>query len=920
MKKNKVLKIILGLAICFYFFMLIFTSWISDDAYITFRTVDNFLNGFGLRWNVIERVQSYTHPLWMFCILGITFFIKNIYLGTTILSFIFSLLTIYLIVLKVSHSKLNGIVTVFALGFSKAFIDYSTSGLENPLSYFLITLFFICFLKYNKLEIKQICKLSFIASLIMLNRLDLSLILFPSFLYFLFLLQKNKKLFKGMLFILAGFTPLIIWELFSVIYYGFPFPNTAYAKLGVFIPLKDLVKQGFFYFRNSILWDPLTLFVIFSGIIVTFTMKNKKKQLIAIGILLYLFYVLKIGGDFMTGRFFAVPFLCSLLIISGENFSKKTVYIFSFFVFVFGFYQIFHTFNVNAKNFHKFDHGIADERLYYFEGSGLIPCSKRGFSPVHKRITAGKKVKELGLKVVTKGAVGMFGYYAGADIYVVDKYGLCDPLLARIPKMEYYWRIGHLVHLPPAGYYNTLETGKNCIFDSNLNLYYEKLSKVVRGQIFSTNRFKTIVQFNFNKFNSLVENYSKNKTVVPLNFTNKITASYENWDGQEVIHFTTLGLAIDFGKVLFPKKIKLVIDKFNNYTMYFIKNEKIILKTTVPTGGFITKDMAHIEFSVPKQIVEGFDSILIKPSTALGANSLGYFVALDKFGNSLPGTLNKKVIEIIPSITHKMRQAVLKVTGNKDFVFLNSGKVSIISKEKEKQLKNNCLFLKKANENNVKFVVMKKSKLYYFQWETLLKSISKGNCILKEDNLGFTVFEIVHNSFANTITTDTQANNIFNWTVQSEGKVIVYPNKKKKGRSVLFYSKEGMVTGVTKQKSSFITFFGNKKTWNENAGYIHVSKGAISIVIIGESLTAPFNVFPFVVFYDKQGRRIKTELAVNIKFSTYGEYKLYFKKNKNGFAVPYLSVPDNAYSMGLGFNFYKDKGFLNVKQVDIFQN
>jgi arabinofuranosyltransferase len=39
------------------------TAWVGDDAYITFRTVDNLVHGYGARWNVDERVQAYTHPL-----------------------------------------------------------------------------------------------------------------------------------------------------------------------------------------------------------------------------------------------------------------------------------------------------------------------------------------------------------------------------------------------------------------------------------------------------------------------------------------------------------------------------------------------------------------------------------------------------------------------------------------------------------------------------------------------------------------------------------------------------------------------------------------------------------------------------------------------------------------------------------------
>jgi len=41
------------------------TAWMSDDAYITLRTIDNWKAGYGLRWNVDERVAAFTHPLWL---------------------------------------------------------------------------------------------------------------------------------------------------------------------------------------------------------------------------------------------------------------------------------------------------------------------------------------------------------------------------------------------------------------------------------------------------------------------------------------------------------------------------------------------------------------------------------------------------------------------------------------------------------------------------------------------------------------------------------------------------------------------------------------------------------------------------------------------------------------------------------------
>ncbi|MDB4977741.1 MAG: hypothetical protein JWN48_6082, partial [Myxococcaceae bacterium] len=52
-------------ALVVLFGLVLRSAWVTEDAYITLRTVDNWVHGFGLRWNTDERVQGYTHPLWM---------------------------------------------------------------------------------------------------------------------------------------------------------------------------------------------------------------------------------------------------------------------------------------------------------------------------------------------------------------------------------------------------------------------------------------------------------------------------------------------------------------------------------------------------------------------------------------------------------------------------------------------------------------------------------------------------------------------------------------------------------------------------------------------------------------------------------------------------------------------------------------
>lgn len=154
MKKNNLSLIFL----CLFFtiFIILRRAWVCDDAYITLRTIDNFVNGYGLTWNVAERVQTYTHPLWMF-LLSIFYFITREPFYTTILiSLITTGLAIYFLFKKIAVKQLVIISSSLILGLSRAFVDYSTSGLENPLSHLIIIIFYIYFLREMNLQ-RKIC-------------------------------------------------------------------------------------------------------------------------------------------------------------------------------------------------------------------------------------------------------------------------------------------------------------------------------------------------------------------------------------------------------------------------------------------------------------------------------------------------------------------------------------------------------------------------------------------------------------------------------------------------------------------------------------------------------------------------------------------------------------------------------------------
>ena len=79
-----------GLLWFFYFVILVRNAWLCEDAFITYRVVDNWTRGYGLRWNTVERVQVYTHPLWTLLLGAVQFVARDYYFSAMSLSLVCS--------------------------------------------------------------------------------------------------------------------------------------------------------------------------------------------------------------------------------------------------------------------------------------------------------------------------------------------------------------------------------------------------------------------------------------------------------------------------------------------------------------------------------------------------------------------------------------------------------------------------------------------------------------------------------------------------------------------------------------------------------------------------------------------------------------------------------------------------------------
>jgi len=489
-------------------------SYVCEDAFITFRTVDNWLSGFGLRWNAVERCQSFTSPLWMLLVTAVYGVTGEIFHSVLFFSVLVSAAALLVFVLRIAADGWGPFVGLAIFLLSRAFIDFSTSGLENPLVHLLVILFFASWqaLEATSWTPRRLFLLSLTCGLAVLTRMDTALLFLPALLVVARGAYRHRDRWRMFGVLALGFAPFVLWEVFSVVYYGFPFPNTYYAKTTHGVPGVEIVAQGFLYLRNALIWDPLTLFTIVAGVVfgLASVFRNRRGAALAAGIVLYLGYVVSVGGDHMAGRFLSAPLVCAVLILSTAGLGRGTCADMLLVAVALGLNARCPTLAADFEASHcALDQAkIIDERGCSRPEASLLARSVEFPFDMHTRAVAGREARAKGPHVVVDGWVGIFGFYAGPEVHIVDVLGLGDPLLSRLPMMPVEWRIAHFARPVPEGYQEAVE-GRGDIADPSLARYWDRLAVVTRGDIWSLERFREIWRFNTGAYDHLVEEYCR---------------------------------------------------------------------------------------------------------------------------------------------------------------------------------------------------------------------------------------------------------------------------------------------------------------------------------------------------------------------------------------------------------------------------
>jgi arabinofuranosyltransferase len=306
-------------------------AWVTDDAFISFRHVQNVYAGNGPVFNAGERVQGYSHPLW-FLLLVLGSAVTNTYTAAISLGLACSILTLSLLAwfLRGYTARIQAflLACMLFLG-SSTFVEFQTSGLETALSVLLVAALVGSIASRDQAgQPPSLPAVWWLCTLLVLNRPDHIILVAPILAASVACWQAQRRSRSGpgrspqLVRALLAVLPLVGWYGFATLYYGSPLPNTAYAKTSA--PLAVRLHQGLAYAQVYATEEPVQVAIVIAVIIVAltvgrrlFTPPARMAPWVGLSMLCHLGYVTVLGGDFMRGRFY-LPVLAGTVVLGAH--------------------------------------------------------------------------------------------------------------------------------------------------------------------------------------------------------------------------------------------------------------------------------------------------------------------------------------------------------------------------------------------------------------------------------------------------------------------------------------------------------------------------------------------------------------------------------------------------------------------------
>ncbi|MDQ3548058.1 MAG: hypothetical protein M3439_04485, partial [Chloroflexota bacterium] len=298
-------------------------------------------------------------------------------------------------------------------------------------------------------------------------------------------MRESKRLTAGNVSaLIAGFVAIpAIYQVFRMGYYAALVPNTALAKASGGAQWSVGRDYLFDLIQPYMLWLPLTLLLAWTGVILARSLRRchwTTAILIAapvLAALIHALYIISIGGDFMHGRLllpslFGVMLPLAVVCIPSSRMSSRTglarvaavvaivawglVAAFSLrvppkeaYALIFvaderSFYvgRSGHPNPVTLDDFKEFDlswlqqgwewHALAEQDARTLVIHPDMPILRFEIPPPADEYPLRRDVSdEIGV-VAPSWNIGMTGYAAGPRVHILDRYGLADPIAARV--------------------------------------------------------------------------------------------------------------------------------------------------------------------------------------------------------------------------------------------------------------------------------------------------------------------------------------------------------------------------------------------------------------------------------------------------------------------------------------------------------
>ena len=519
-----------------YFVTLLKCAWLSDDYFITLRQIEQVFAGNGIRFNLYERSFVSTSVVYFFVLLPLRAITSDPFVLHAIVALTCNAALLWILWVLARRDVRVWLLALGLLFASKAHFDYSWFGQENPIGHVVAAAIVLVWLRMypglrpgptpDRFHWQWFVALVAVAPL---YRHDFAVLVWPLAAWALWdnrVQLGATGLTRSIGWMLA---PLFLWTLFSLIYFGFPLPASAYAKLPPDSGLLGLLFRllsAWDYYRFSMHKDAVMMAVLLGSQLLWFG--RAPARVIAAAMALALLYVVLVGADYMGGRFFTVPYalMVALLTGTGRGWNAylrrrlepgrwrwlRGVSIAGMVVWI-GLWP--HSpltgpvvYSETVLDRATYPREIANERAAWHPKTGITVWwrSVRAATTYPDDVSArlGHLLRDSKQATFHVCNLGLTPYRARLEQSFLDIWGLGDKFMARLPAAG--WRVGHYVRVRPTGLAESTARGSPAFVDAGLNRYFRSLRIVTGGErLLSTNRIREIVRVNLGLYDGLLQ-------------------------------------------------------------------------------------------------------------------------------------------------------------------------------------------------------------------------------------------------------------------------------------------------------------------------------------------------------------------------------------------------------------------------------